>query len=75
MILSAMLYMLLFCIAVGLLYQEQAFGNYKGIFVVSWIFFALSLVFGGLLVGLIGLHIFLMCRGQTTFEYIMLRRT
>jgi len=43
--------------------------------VVSWIFFALSLVFGVLLVGLIGLHIFLMCRGQTTFEYIMLRKT
>lgn len=75
MISSVMLYMLLFCIAVGLLYQEQAFCNYKGVFAASWVFFTFSLVFGGLLVGLISLHIFLMCRGQTTFEYIMLRKT
>jgi palmitoyltransferase len=67
MILTAMLYMLLFCLSVGLLYREQMWAAYNSAFIAAWVFFAFAAVFGLLLTILIGLHIFLICKGLTTF--------
>lgn len=74
MIISAFLYMLLFCIAVGLLYNEQLWENFKASIITDWIFFAITLVFATLLLILISLHIYLFSKNLTTFQFIMIRR-
>ena len=74
MIISAQLYMLLFCLAVGLLGSEHLWDGYYSAFIAGWFFFALAAIFGVLLFVLIILHIYLMVKGLTTFEFIMMKR-
>ena len=74
MIVSALMFMFLFCLAVGLLWGESLWANYKGAIITSWIFFAVSLIFAILLLVLVSLHIYLIANGLTTFQFIMNRR-
>ena len=75
MIVSALLYMVLFCLAVGLLYGEAVWEAFKPAIIAGWIFFTLALVFAVLLTILVSLHIYLNILGMTTFQFIMLKRT
>ena len=43
-------------------------------FIFSWISGALNSVFAFLLLNLIGLHIYLMCKGMSTYEFIVAQR-
>ena len=74
MIVSALMFMFLFCLAVGLLWGESLWENYKGAIITSWIFFVVGLVFAILLLVLVSLHVFLIANGLTTFQFIMNRR-
>ena len=75
MIVSALLYMVLFCLAVGLLYGEAVWESFRPAFIAGWLFFSFALVFTVLLTVLVSLHIYLNIVGMTTFQYIMLKRT
>ena len=66
--------MLLFCIAVGLLYQEQLWDGYKAAIIVGWVIFAIAIIFALLILILVILHIYLIAKGLTTFQFIMMRR-
>jgi uncharacterized membrane protein YcjF (UPF0283 family) len=74
MIVAACLYMLIFCLAVGLLWKEQLWNAYQAAVVAGWVFFAIALLFGVLLLLLIALHVYLTVTGVTTFQFIMDRR-
>jgi palmitoyltransferase ZDHHC1/11 len=74
MIVSALLYFILFCVAVGLLYAEAVWESFKGAIITGWIFFSIALIFAVLLTILVGLHIYLNFLGVTTFQFIMMKR-
>lgn len=74
MIVATFMYMLLFCLAVGLLFQESKWSSYQNSFIASWIFFAPALIVCVPLLILIILHIYLSYNGLTTFEFIMRKR-
>jgi DHHC palmitoyltransferase len=49
-------------------------GNYLGGFIVAWLSGGINSIFVILLINLIGLHIYLMHKGISTYEFIMAQR-
>lgn len=49
--------------------------NYKAAMVVSWCHLAVAIPLVLLLSALVGLHIYLIAKGLTTFEFIMKKRS
>jgi hypothetical protein len=75
MIISALIYMLLFLVSVGLVYQEQNWNTFLPAMIISWIAFGLTLPFSLLLLILTSFHFNLIRTGMTTYEFIMLKRS
>lgn len=74
MILSAFSNLLISVITIILLTVQGDFHSYLGGFVVAWISGAINSVFTILLINLIILHIYLLCKGMSTYEFIMAQR-
>jgi len=65
---------IVFITSVGLLWAEGHSHMFREIMGLAWALFAICLIFSVLIVGLLFLHIFLIIKGLTTFEFIMQKR-
>lgn len=74
MIISTFLQLIVYIVALGILTAEQIYGAFVVEFVFAWISGAVNCVFSFLLFNLIVLHIYLMCRGISTYEFIVAQR-
>jgi hypothetical protein len=74
MILSAFGHLLIFVIALAILTTQKTFSQFLGGFIVGWISGSVNSVFVFLLFNLIVLHIYLQCKGVTTYEFIIAQR-
>lgn len=74
MIIAVFLHMLVYLIAVGLLWSEGGWREFTGQMAANWAISFVILIFSILLLGLISLHLYLIYNGLTTFEYIMNKR-
>ena len=75
MIYSALAHLLLYLIALLLLWIENAWQYYLPSMILAWITALLSLGFSVLLIALIALHMFLIYHHMTTFDYILSKKT
>jgi hypothetical protein len=66
--------MLLYLTSVATLWAQNNWKEYLVAMVINWILFSVVLVFSLLVLGLIVLHLYLIYKGLTTFEYIMNKR-
>ncbi len=74
MIVVTFLNMIVYVIGMILLWTENAWRQYLGPMIVVWIFSLIAIIFSILLLNLIGLHAYLICKGLTTYQFIMLQR-
>jgi hypothetical protein len=74
MIISTFINMLVYVIGMILLWTENGWLQYLGPMVAVWVFSVIVFVFSILLLNLIGLHIYLIYKGLTTYQFIMLQR-
>lgn len=75
MIYSALIHLLLYFIALILLWKDDAWSPFLGEMVFDWITGAVSFVFILMVGGLIWLHMYLIYHDLTTFEYILSKKT
>ena len=76
MIVAALVHMLFYVVALGILWGENRWKEeYLGMMIANWFIGAIVLLFMVLVTMLILFHLFLMWRGITTFDYIMLKKT
>jgi palmitoyltransferase len=75
MIFAALTNMLAFLGSVALLWLEGRWHMFLVGMIVNWVMFAVVAVFSLLISGLICLHLYLIYKDTTTFEYIMSKRT
>ena len=71
MIVSAEVYLVLFVVAMGLLWNENRWEEFLGGMILSWIVSVLAFIFVLMVGALIGLHIYLIKRNITTLEFVM----
>ena len=71
MIVSAEVYLVLFLVAMGLLWKENRWEEFLGGMILSWIVSVLAVIFVLMVGALIGLHIYLIKRNITTLEFVM----
>ena len=74
MIISTFFQLIVYIIALGILTAEKIFGLFVVEFILAWISGAINCVFSFLLLNLIVLHIYLMCKGISTYEFIVAQR-
>lgn len=74
MILAAFTNLLLYIAGLLLLTREASFEEFLGRFVLSWVSGAINSIFTLLLANLIALHIYLICKGISTYEFIIAQR-
>jgi hypothetical protein len=74
MIISVFLNMALYLVSVGLLWAEGGWREYLPHMIVNWIICVPVALLALSILALILLHFFLICRGLTTFDYIMSKR-
>lgn len=74
MIIAVFMHMLVYLVAVGLLWAEGQWREFTGQMAANWAISFVILIFSILLLGLISLHLYLIYNGLTTFEYIMNKR-
>lgn len=74
MIISTFVNMLAYVVGMILLWTEDAWMDYLGPMIAVWVFAVIILVFAILLLNLIGLHIYLIHKGLTTYQFIMMQR-
>lgn len=71
MIFAALFLMILFVLAIIVLWKQGDWEEYVGSMAAVWVLMVLTVPFVFLLGGLSGLHVYLWAKGMTTFEYIM----
>ena len=74
MIVCTFIQLVVFIVGIGMLTGERNFGDFLAGFIFSWISGAVNCVFAFLLLNLIVLHIYLMCKGMSTYEFIVATR-
>ena len=74
MIIASLMNMLVYVIGMILLWTEDQWREYVGPMVALWVFSLISIVFSILLLNLVALHIYLISKGITTYQFIMLQR-
>lgn len=74
MILGAFSNLVTYVVAVVLLTTQNNYDEFLAGFVTAWISAAINAVFAFLLINLIILHIYLFCKGLSTYEFIMAQR-
>jgi len=75
MIYAALVHLLLFVLSLVILWAEGTWMDYLGEMIFNWIMGVVIGIFMVLLTGLVSLHMFLIYKDITTFEYIMLKKT
>lgn len=75
MIAATLTYIVLFVAAVAVVWRQHMWENYKAAMVASWCHLAVAIPLVLLLSALVGLHIYLIAKGLTTFEFIMKKRS
>jgi hypothetical protein len=74
MILAAFSNLLFYIAGLLLLTREASLDQFLGRFVLSWVSGAINSIFVLLLANLIALHIYLICKGISTYEFIIVQR-
>lgn len=67
MIVAAFGNLTIFIIAISLVTVQSNFSDYLGEFIVGWISGAVNCIFAFLLFNLVALHIYLQCKGISTY--------
>ena len=57
-----------------LILKKKKWKQYLGFMVTSWVVLAIIFILAILLLNLILLHVYLGCKGYTTYQFIMVRR-
>lgn len=71
MISSLTAYLAIYITSVGILWAEQHYYSFLVGMVVNWFFLVLAVISVLPVSVLVALHCFLMCKGVTTYEFIM----
>ena len=74
MIISAFANLLIFSLSAIILTAEDNWETILGFMIPTWIILAVVVVFCFLVLNLILLHIYLACKGFTTYQFIVARR-
>jgi hypothetical protein len=74
MILVTLMNMVVYVVGMILLWTEDQWREYIGPMIALWIFSVVPVIFAILLINLVALHIYLIRKGITTYQFIMLQR-
>jgi hypothetical protein len=74
MILVTLGNMITYVVGMILLWTENQWREYLGSMIALWVFSVVPVIFAILLFNLVALHIYLICNGITTYQFIMLQR-
>ena len=74
MIIAAFSHLLVYVISIGIVTSQKDFSTYLAAFIISWISGGINGVFVFLLLNLIILHIYLISKGISTYEFIVAQR-
>jgi hypothetical protein len=74
MILATWVNLLVYIVAMAVLWQEQRWDDYQTQMIVVWVFAIVVCVFWVLLSNLVVLHLYLIYKGLTTYQFIMQQR-
>ncbi len=74
MILLTLGNMMVYVVGMILLWTEDQWRDYIGPMIALWVYSIVPVVFSVLLFNLVALHIYLICKGITTYQFIMLQR-
>ena len=74
MIITTFVHLIVYVIALGILTAEKTYVDYLLSFILAWLSGGINAVFAFLLINLIALHIYLMCNGISTYEFIVAQR-
>lgn len=74
MIVVTFLKMVIYIVGMVLLWTEDNWDYYFGLMITVWTFSFIIAIFALLLVNLIGLHIYLISKGITTYQFIIMQR-
>jgi hypothetical protein len=74
MILVTLLNMIVYVVGMILLWTEDQWRQYMGAMIALWVFSIIPVIFAILLINLVALHIYLISKGITTYQFIMLQR-
>lgn len=64
----------LYVVSLAILTSQKEYNTYLAGFIVAWISGAINSIFSFLLLNLIVLHIYLISKGLSTYEFIMAQR-
>lgn len=71
MIFSALVNLALFLVGISMLWNEGEWNYYIVKMIISWIAGGVVAVFVLLILALVSFHIYLICKGKTTYEFLM----
>lgn len=74
MIITAFIHLSLYVVSLGILTSQKEYNMYLPGFIMAWISGAVNSIFSFLLLNLIVLHIYLISKGLSTYEFIMAQR-
>ena len=74
MIIATWVNLLVYVVAMAVLWQEQRWDAYQTQMIVIWVFAVVVCVFWILLSNLVVLHLYLIYKGLTTYQFIMQQR-
>lgn len=74
MITSTCLHLSVYIISVIILSIEKKWNNFLGLIITAWAILAVVGILWFLLLNLNILHFYLICKGYTTYQFILLRR-
>ncbi len=74
MILVTLMNMVVYVVGMILLWTEDQWREYIGPMIALWVFSVVPVIFAILLINLVALHIYLIRKGITTYQFIMLQR-
>ena len=66
--------LVVYIIALAILTSEKTYVDYLLSFILAWVSGGINSIFAFLLINLIVLHIYLICKGISTYEFIIAQR-
>ena len=74
MIIATCVVLVVYIIALAILTSEKTYVDYLLSFILAWVSGGINAIFAFLLINLIVLHIYLICKGISTYEFIIAQR-
>ena len=74
MIITTCVVLVVYIIALAILTSEKTYVDYLLSFILAWVSGGINAIFAFLLINLIVLHIYLICNGISTYEFIIAQR-